>query len=213
MNTFIKIFLIIIITIPAVVFGQTNKIFKGFGLEVGAGYNTATWKEDDSPSAYRRNQFWLLPTMRIENIFTPRNTKNSIKLKAFSFIGYNVFGGKSKKYPNGYEDYYLLRSIEFGSLPTLDIRDKFQISAGIKCQYVFNGTGNYYGWLSQPDTIPRQWKTENHNWLKGPTLSFGIRMRYKIKIITCGVESWFGLTSVGSTFLENNYRLLFGIEL
>lgn len=70
-------------------FGQEDKKkIKGFGIEEGAGYNTAS----GSMMGYRR-AFWIQPTARMYYSFALHSFSESKKIKMPIFIGYYTFGG------------------------------------------------------------------------------------------------------------------------
>ena len=227
MNKIIKYLLIVNLTIPTIVSGQDHKLFNNFCIEIGPAYNTATWNINihdqsfDYDTIFRRNKFWITPTLRIKYNFSILKINNNLKLKVSPFIGYNAFGGKSGRGLGGYHDYYLFQSIEIGIQPSLDFKNKVQISCGFKGQYIFNAKALYYGGLNQPDSVPRKWLTRDVNdWIADYSINVGIGIRYKIKKLTLGAESWFGLSNIyfsevdmkSIRITENNYRLLIGIE-
>jgi hypothetical protein len=49
---------------------------------------------------------------------------NSSNFEVTPFVGYNMFGGKSKTESNGYKDIIRLQSVEIGALPTYSFNNK-----------------------------------------------------------------------------------------
>jgi hypothetical protein len=205
---------------------KEKNILKDLSIEFGVGYGTLTHKYDDkttldNDTIYRRKEFWTQPTLRISyKILTC--SINSYHFDFSPFVGYYIFGGKSETAPNGYKDILYFESIEFGLKTNISQNSHFEISPSIKAQYIFKTEQKYYGYLNQPDNVPREWMTQNNDDIfKSFAMSFGLNTKYKYKKLTFGIEGWYGisnLSTIGNDSIgilkirENNYRILVGYE-
>ena len=75
-------------------------------LEFGLGYNTLGWdvKSLQGNINNDRNQFILFPSFKLKYSIPLTNFDNNSIFEVTPFVGYNMFGGKSKKESNGYKD-------------------------------------------------------------------------------------------------------------
>lgn len=193
----------------------------GWSTELGIGYNTLSWDVDSyltgEHTTYDRNNFFLLPSLKVKYA-NSLSEFEKIDLNLSSFIGYNMFGGKSKTDQNGYKDIIIFQSIEGGILPTLDLKNRISFFGGIKGQYILSAKSISYG----SDQKNKEWEINEIKkyFFKNFSFSAGVGMNYHFKKFIIGFESWFGLNNLStindSDFYihnyENNYRLILGYK-
>lgn len=212
---------------PLMGWTQSPTFWQGFKPEIGIGYSTARWIVEDSQNGisdttFRRNRLWTNPSFRLNYSFDLIRINDRINLSLRPFIGYFVFGGRSRVEPEGYEDLFRFRSAEVGLIPSLEIDDAFRLSLGLKGQYIFDVEAEFYGNLGQGAGTPREWRVRNVSRLYSQTaMNIGARFDYKIARFIIGIEGWAGITNLNMLqtaadelrVLENNVRLTAGFDL
>lgn len=199
---------------------QDTNSRKNISLELGMGYNTAIWK-GTTPyeiTSLNRNQFTILPSFKLKYTIPLFKIKPNSTFEATLFVGYNMFGGKSKKESNGYKDIILLQSLEIGVLPTYLLNNKLNLYGGLKGQYIFSTKQKSYGTLLSSIDTEREWETSDMNGsLKKISFNLGAGFNYKINRFFFGIETWFGITNLSKfevvKIYENNYRLIIGYRI
>jgi len=215
MKKIIMLFLYLILLIYSCsLFAQDEKkSCNRFGIEEGAGYNTAS-----SSIIGKRNLFWIQPTARIFYSFKLHDISENKKIKMPVFIGYYTFGGLRNVNFTIPEDSLsnenlLFRSIEYGVNPCVEINN-LQMGLLFKAQYVFSAIDKLY-YSGYKETIIINDVSKSY---KNYAANAGLKIRLKIKKFSIGTEAWFGIinlyynTSLGGKLTENNYRFLLGYE-
>jgi len=199
---------------------QETKSKNNLDLELGLGYNTLNWEGTslNENVSLNRNQFTLFPSFKLKYSIKLSELKNNSIFELTPFVGYNMFGGKSKTESNGYKDIIRLQSFEIGVLPTFSIDNKLNLYGGVKGQYIFSAKNKSYGSIVSPIDTDRKWETNDINELiKGISFNIGAGFNYKINSFSLGVETWFGITNLSDTenlkIYENNYRLTIGYRI
>jgi hypothetical protein len=189
-------------------------------LEFGLGYNTLGWdvKSLQGNINNDRNQFLLFPSFKLKYSIPLTNFDNNSIFEVTPFVGYNMFGGKSKKESNGYKDIIFLQSLEIGALPTFSLNNKLSLYGGLKGQYIFSAKQKSYGTVLSPIETEREWETSDANELfKDISFNLGAGFNYKLDRFSLGLESWFGITNLSDyeeiRTYENNYRLIIGYRI
>jgi len=191
---------------------ETHRKAEGFGIEVGVGCNTMNIKLRSlsrTDSSVSLTHLWMQPCLRLHYDVVLTKIGNTGRLNLKPFIGYYTFGGKVKPDASGYTEILSFSSIEAGAGITYDIKNLFQITPLIKGQYIIAASERFIRDVSVPSAD-----------LKNTTQTFsanaGLQIRFKYHRFTAGAEAWLGLTdfnkSKGSTYKENNYRVLIGYE-
>ena len=193
---------------------------KNIDIELGLGYNTIGWegKSLNENKKLNRNQFSIFPSFKLKYAIQLSEFKNNSIFELTPFVGYNMFGGKSKTELNGYKDIIRLQSFEIGALPTYSLRNKLNLYGGVKGQYIFSAKNKYYGSAVDPIETEREWGTEDLDKLfKTISFSVGAGFNYKINRFSVGIETWFGISNLTEIedlkIHENNYRLLIGYRI
>lgn len=185
--------LLFIITTKPLYSSNLTRKHSNLGVEVGVGHSQLFWKVPNRPDG-DRTQFFLKPTIRM---VYKVNVMNKIYL--LPLIGYDVFGGKSKKEENGYEDNFVFKSLEVGSLLGCKIKN-IEIASGMKYNYHLKITQNYYGSFYQSPE-ERKWETED--WtdeFKNYSIDVGIRIGWHKDHFSLSFDTWIGVTD----FLKNS---------
>ena len=200
---------------------DTGKCSGRFGIEVGVGYNTATWKYTNLgppgmahyDDTQHKIKFWVQPSARIFYSITLHNFSDSLrkKLKMPVFIGYYTFGGAEKG--NGFSTddvppsivspekvITFFRSIETGINPCFE-KNKIQIGLLLSAQYIFSARSRaYYDPWNNGALIQDGVKMEERdisNDYKNFAMNTGIKFKYKIiKGFSIAGEAWFGITNL-----------------
>lgn len=198
---------------------ETNSKNK-IDFELGLGYNTLNWEATslNENVSLNRNQFTVLPSFKLKYSIKLSELKNNSVFKLTPFVGYNMFGGKSKTESNGYKDIIRLQSFEIGVLPTFSLDNKLNLYGGVKGQYIFSAKNKSYGSIVSPIDTDRNWETNDISELiKDISFNLGAGFNYKINSFSIGVETWFGITNLSDTenlkIYENNYRLTIGYRI
>ena len=181
-----------ILQLSTVVKSQEPDFKKRISIEAGLGYNTLSWETTSSNEnlEFNRNQFVVFPSVKIKYSIPLYNIKTNSFFGIAPFVGYNMFGGKSGKEPNGYEDVIHLQALEVGILPTFFINDKFRFYGGLKGQYIFSAKQKSYGSILDPAGTGRTWKSSDVNGLfKDFSLSTGVGFNYILKRFSIGIET------------------------
>ena len=203
---------------------QENNRDKKISLELGIGYNTLSWNVNlpNENIKFNRNQFMVLPSFKVKYSYPILKNEANSKLMIIPFIGYNMFGGKSKEESSNYKDIFLLQSLELGILPSYSLRKKIDISFGFKGQYIFSAKQKTYGSPLDPVGASSEWRTHDVNdRFKDISFSIGTGISYRLKRISFGIETWFGITNINNftpesidiSSFENNYRLIIGYTI
>jgi len=189
-------------------------------IEFGLGYNTLGWnvKSLQGNMNNDRNQFILFPSFKLKYSIPLTNFDNNSSFEVTPFVGYNMFGGKSKKESNGYKDIIFLQSLEIGALPTFSLNNKLSLYVGLKGQYIFSAKQKSYGTVLSPIETERKWETHDVNELfKDISFNLGAGFNYKLDRFSLGLETWFGITNLSDyeeiRTYENNYRLIIGYRI
>ena len=189
-------------------------------VEFGLGYNTLGWDVKSLPENINndRNQFILFPSFKLKYSIPLTNFDNNSSFEVTPFVGYNMFGGKSKKESNGYKDIIFLQSFEIGALPTFSLNNKLSLYVGLKGQYIFSAKNKSYGSESSAVDTGRKWETHDVNELfKDIYFNLGAGFNYKLDKFSLGLETWFGITNLSDyeeiRIYENNYRLIIGYRI
>jgi len=214
----ILIFCILQLSISAK--SQETKSKNNLDLELGLGYNTLNWEGTslNENVSLNRNQFTVFPSFKFKYSIKLSELKNNSIFELTPFVGYNMFGGKSKTESNGYKDIIRLQSFEIGVLPTFSLDNKLNLYGGVKGQYIFSAKNKSYGSIVSPIDTDRKWETNDINELiKDISFNIGAGFNYKINSFSLGVETWFGITNLSDTenlkIYENNYRLTIGYRI
>jgi hypothetical protein len=199
-----------------------TKWYNGLCIEAGAGYNTMNIASANhyfnTDTSYSRTTFGIQPAIRLSYAFS-LSKKDSTRFFLSPFIGYYIFGGKSRTEANGYKDVYKFNSLEAGVIPSMRVYKGLYAGAGVKGQYIFSVQQKYYGILNQPDSIPRSWETKNQSDIYySCAWNAGVQLKYRVKHFTVAAEGWFGLSNLFSLesdlvtvhTTENNYRVMIG---
>ncbi|MCB9232330.1 MAG: hypothetical protein H6581_11745 [Bacteroidia bacterium] len=151
-----------------------------------------------------------------------KDLSENLSISLRPFLGYYVFGGKSRIEPNGYQDIFLFKSVEAGLIPSLEVNQRFRFSFMLKGQYIIETTARYYGTIGQPDSIPRTWASRDFTPIYSRiAMNTGLRFDYKMGHFFMGMESWVGFTNLNALrseefrlgVFEKNLRLCVGFEL
>ena len=189
-------------------------------FEFGLGYNTLGWdvKSLQGNNNNDRNQFVLFPSFKLKYSIPLTSFDNNSIFEVTPFVGYNMFGGKSKKESNGYKDIIFLHSFEIGVLPTFSLNNKLSLYGGLKGQYIFSAKLKSYGTVLSPIETEREWETNDVNEIfKDISFNVGAGFNYNISRFFFGIETWFGITDLNDSeeikIYENNYRLIIGYKI
>ena len=190
-------------------------------LELGLGYNISNWevKSFNETVKLNRNQFYIFPSFKLKYSIPLSEFKNNSIFEITPFIGYNMFGGKSKTESNGYKDIIRLQSIEIGVLPTFSLKNKLNLYGGVKGQYIFSAKSKSYGSFADPVETEREWETNDmaEFFIKDISFNIGAGFNYKINRFSLGIETWFGISNLSKIeelkIYENNYRLIIGYRV
>ena len=214
----ILIFCILQLSITAK--SQETKSKNNLDLELGLGYNTLNWEATslNENVSLNRNQFTVFPSFKLKYSIKLSELKNNSMFELTPFVGYNMFGGKSKTESNGYKDIIRLQSFEIGVLPTFSLDNKLNLYGGVTGQYIFSAKNKSYGSIVSPIDTDRKWETNDINELiKDISFNIGAGFNYKINSFSLGIETWFGITNLSDTenlkIYENNYRLTIGYRI
>ena len=199
---------------------QETNSKKNIDLELGLGYNTINWESSslNDDIKLNRNQFAILPSLKLKYSIPLSELKNNSTFGITPFVGYNMFGGKSKEEPNGYKDMIRLQSFEIGLLPTYTLNNRLNIYGGLKGQYIFSAKNKSYGSIVDPIEAEREWETNDiSESIKDLSFNIGAGFNYKINRFLFGIETWFGISNLsnieGLKIYENNYRLIIGYRI
>jgi hypothetical protein len=218
-SCFVFLFACVIAIVPL---RAQTKWYNGLAIETGAGYNTMSIATANhyfnTDTSYSRTTFGIQPAIRLSYEFA-LSQKDSTRFFLAPFIGYYIFGGKSRTEANGYKDVYKFNSLEAGIIPSMRVYKGLYAGIGIKGQYIFSVRQKYYGILNQPDSVPRTWETRDQSdiyYLYAGNA--GVQLKYRVKHITIAAEGWFGLSNLFSLksdlvdvrTTENNYRIMIG---
>ncbi len=223
MNNYIVKTLIIILIyfIPFFGYGQERQNLKGFGFDIGVGYNTYIESgylnlPEGSYSISRlgdtvmipsfsytstSDAFSFSPLIRVHYLIPIKKTKNNKKKYEIPvFLGYYSFGGAQSDYPS-FQDSPKIRktlsfhSAEFGINPSV-LLDNCYIGALIKAQYIFSVKDK----VTSKDYEPFIHDVSED--YKNFAMNIGLNIKYRICKFSVGVETWFGLTNL---YTETNY--------
>lgn len=222
-----KILLLFFCTLQFAIIGksQVTNSENNISLELGLGYNTINMEAiplSGEKIKNNRNQFSILPSFKVKYSLPLFEINNNSTFELTPFVGYNMFGGKSKKESNGYKDKFRLQALEIGFLPTYSVNEYFKFYAGFKSQYILSSKLKYYGAIADSDGTERTWKTNNQNDLiKDIAFSLGVGFNYMIERFSIGIETWQGITNLSALennnvnlkIHENNYRLIVGYRI
>lgn len=189
-------------------------------IELGVGYNTINWAASplNVDEKLNRNQFSILPSLKLKYFIPLSELKNNSTFGITPFLGYNIFGGKSKEEPNEYKDMIRLESFEIGVLPSYSLNNGLNIYGGLKGQYIFSAKNKSYGSIVDPINADREWETNDiGSLIKDLSFNIGAGFNYNINRFTFGIETWFGISNLsdgeGPEIYENNYRLIIGYRI
>ncbi|QIA09757.1 outer membrane beta-barrel protein [Draconibacterium halophilum] len=214
----ILIFCLLQISITAK--SQETKSENNLDLELGLGYNTLNWQVTslNENVGLTRNGFAVLPSLKLKYSIKFSELRNNSMFELTPFVGYNMFGGKSKTESNGYKDIIRLQSFEIGVLPTFSLNHKVNLYGGVKGQYIFSAKNKSYGSILSPIDTDRNWETNDiSDLIKDISFNIGAGFNYRINSFSLGIETWFGITNLSDTenlkIYENNYRLIIGYRI
>jgi len=207
-----------ILQLSTVVKSQEINSVNNLSLEFGLGYNTLGLNVKSLQQNNDRNKFILFPSLKLKYSIPLTKFHQNSFFEITPFVGYNMFGGKSKKESNGYKDIISLQSFEIGILPTYSLNNKLRFYGGIKGQYIFSAKQKSYGSILDPIETERKWQTSDMNELfKNISFNPGAGFNYNISRFFVGIESWFGIgnlsDSEGIRIYENNYRIIIGYRI
>ena len=199
---------------------QETNSKNNISVELGLGYNTINWEASslNDDIKLNRNQFAILPSFKLKYFIPPSELKNNLTFGITPFVGYNMFGGKSKEETNGYKDMIRLQSFEIGVLPTYTLYNSLNIYGGLKGQYIFSAKNKSYGSFADPIEVEREWETNDISGLiKDISFNVGAGFNYKVNRFLLGLETWFGISNLskkeGLKIYENNYILIIGYRI
>jgi len=222
MENFIKtIFPFILCIFFSTAFSQVLKTFPhGVGFEMGLGYNQLRHHVHPYPPfndsfTYYREALYITPTFRISYELYPQ-----IWLPIRTFVGYDVFGGKSEKQSNGYEDKYTFRQIELGITVSYNYKS-FELGAGIKYNVHLKVVSEYYGSAVDPFEENRTWNEHDaSDFFRENSTDLGLRFSYRIHKFLIASEAWFSISNLEiSDFdedvdvVKNRFLILAGYQL
>ena len=218
MKRHIITFIFITLLFPLVSKSQETNLVNNISLELGLGYNTINWEAEslNKNTKYNRNQPNILPSFKLKYSIPIYKINDNSTFAITPFTGYNMFGGKSEKEPNGYKDMFYLQALEIGILPTYSLSGNYMFYGGFKGQYIFSAKSKAYGSINDPIETERKWKTSDCKGLfKNRSFSVGAGFNYMIKRLSIGIETWFGITNLSEleSVYENNYRLLLAYRI
>lgn len=209
-----------ILQLSSVVKSQEINSSKNLSFEFGLGYNTLGWEVTSlQRNIYNdRNQFSLFPSFKLKYSIPLIKLNNNSIFEVTPFVGYNMFGGKSKTEINGYKDIIHIQAFEIGALPTYSLNNKLNLYGGLKGQYIFSAKNKSYGSVLSPIDTEREWVTNDLDVLiKDISFNVGAGFNYKINRFFFGIETWFGITNLSDSkdlkIYENNYRLIIGYRI
>jgi hypothetical protein len=189
-------------------------------LEFGFGYNTLGWEVTSLQSniSHSRNQLFILPSFKIRYSFPLTEFKNHTTFGLSPFVGYNMFGGKSKTESSGYKDVIILQAFETGVSPCFSFSNHIAIYGGVKGQYIFHAQQRSFGSVWNPAGEERKWESHNVNEMfRDVSFSAGLGFNYWVNRFSVGIESWFGISNLGGykelKIDENNYRFVIGYRI
>lgn len=220
MKRFVFILTFCILHLSNVVRAQDIHSSNHLSLDLGIGYSKlgldigSLNDNIDNP----RDQFILLTSFKLKYAIPVTDLSKHLLLEITPFAGYNMFGGKSKELSNGYKDVIHLQSIETGFLPTVSIGQYLKLFGGFKGQYIFSARQKAYGTLMGSGDAPRDWATINiDDDIKDLGFNAGAGLNYRIKKITIGIETWFGITDISESeelkIKDNHFRFTVGYTL
>jgi hypothetical protein len=195
-------------------------------LQLAISYNRMTWKVSELPftpnQTFKRNRLLLQPCLRfaIHSNVLVKDTVQKISLS--TFVGFHIFGGKSKDGTSSYKDKLAFYTFEVGVYPSFHIHQSFSLGAGFKVNFTPLIVQKSYGTLYQSNDKDREWFRENvPNRFKKFSGNAGFIARYKNKRFTIAMETWVGLidlnnikSPMGSIKVrETNYRVQLGYML
>ncbi len=199
---------------------QETNSKKNIDIELGLAYNTINWEASslNEDIKLNRNQFAILPSLKLKYFIPLSELKNNSTFGIALFVGYNMFGGKSKEEQNGYKDIIRLQSFEIGLLPTYSIKNKLNLYGGVKGQYIFSAKTKSYGSVLSPIDTAREWETNDMSELiKDISFNICAGFNYKINRFLFGIETWFGISNLSDVddlkIYENNYRIIIGYRI
>jgi hypothetical protein len=214
----ILVFCIIQLSISAK--SQETNSKNNIDLELGLGYNTLNWDATsiNENVSLNRNQFSVLPSFKLKYSIKLSELRNNSMFELTPFIGYNMFGGKSRTESNGYKDIIRLQSFEIGVLPTISLNKKLNLYGGVKGQYIFSAKNKSYGSVVSPIDSERDWETNDiSDLIKDLSFNIGAGFNYKINRFLLGIETWIGISNLSDVedlkIYENNYRLIIGYQI
>lgn len=181
-------------------------------LSGGITYSMLHWTTKSEGNLNRK-------TFSIKPAFNVRLLRRFNKFSLEPFIGYTVFGGKSNKEENDYEDQYWFYSLEYGSVFMYKL-PLFDIGIGLKGNTHIKSISRYYGSL-YADNNGAEWEREDWtNEFPRASLDLGITMQYSYNRFLVGTEIWGSLTNLlyksifdagGSSARKLNFLLFAGI--
>ena len=130
---------------------------------------------------------------------------NNFVFELAPFVGYNMFGGKSKTVPNDYHDIVYLQAIEMGILPTIVVNNKMRFYGGVKGQYILSANIKSFGTIPvsikhfemvDTDTAEAWYISRFRDFFKDFSYSLGVGGNYKFSRFYLGAEAWFGMTNL-----------------
>lgn len=167
----------------------------------------------------QRNKFFLQPTLRYTYNFNLWARDSLPKVRMCMFIGYSIFGGKSKADTSEYKDKIIFHTLELGVCPSMYLIKNVSIGIAFKVNYTPLVLSKYYGTIYQSYSVPRKWLSENSTeHYKKFTTNFGVIGSYKIKRFTLSFETWIGLSNISNLqsdiytqkITERNCKMLIG---
>ena len=184
-----------------------------FGLEVGAGHNQLFWKVETSHQTKDRLEFSVTPMVRISY---HRYLGKHIYL--MPFIGYNKFGGRSKKKANGYKDEYWIYAIDCGGIILFQIAT-IKLGMGFKYNRHLKAINRFYGAVNDPPETVRVWRERDAMYFFSKySYDAGLRVDHLFfEHFIIAVEGWFGMINFEAEKYEefisihqNHYRIIVG---